>query len=126
MIIYNNSIVKITLFSTIYVIVLIFLSPIVDHLFTSLDEDKAKQENNLQILFEIITHSMVLVILWYLLAKYFKKFLENLLDIKMKDITETAMEIISGIILVGLQNNLIQKLSYITYEHPFRLVDVYG
>jgi len=126
MIIYNNSIVKITLFSTIYVIVLIFLSPIVDHLFTSLDEDKAKQENNLQILFEIITHSMVLVVLWYLLDKYFKKFLENLLDIKMRDITETAMEIISGIILVGLQNNLIQKLSYITYEHPFRLVDVYG
>ena len=123
MILYNNSILKITLFSTIYVIVLIFLSPIIDHLFTSLEDKDLKQITDL---FEIIIHSMVLIVLWYLLDKYFKKYLEYLLDIKMKDMTETAMEIISGIILVGLQNNLIQKLSYITYEHPFRLIDVYG
>jgi hypothetical protein len=44
----------------------------------------------------------------------------------MEGITETAMEVISGIILVGLQRNLIQKLEYITYEHPFRFVDLYS
>lgn len=120
-----SSIFKIVIFSIVYIVGLIFLSPIIDHLFTSLEADKDKKETNLQILFEIIIHSMVLVVLWYLLDKYLKKYLEYLLDIKMKDMTETTMEIISGIILVGLQKNLIDKLSYITYQHPFRLADLY-
>ena len=46
---FNNIIIKLSIFSSIYVIVLIFISPAIDHLFTSLEEDKLIKETNLQI-----------------------------------------------------------------------------
>ena len=52
--IFNNIFVKLAVFSSIYVIVLIFIAPFIDHLFTSLEEDKLIKETNLQILLEII------------------------------------------------------------------------
>ena len=124
--IYDNIIVRLCFFSTVYIVVLIFLAPFIDHLFTSLEEDIEKRETNFQILIEIILHIIVLAISWYFLHKYLKTILENLMDIKMKEATKTAIDIVSAIALVGLQRNLIQKLKYISYEHPFRLTDLYG
>tara|TARA_B110000046_G_scaffold145329_1_gene152478 strand:- start:1267 stop:1647 length:381 start_codon:yes stop_codon:yes gene_type:complete len=124
--IYDNIIVRLCFFSTVYIVILIFIAPFIDHLFTSLEDDKGKQETNFQIFVEIILHTIVLTISWYFLHKYLKTNLENLMDIKMKEATKTAIDIISAIALVGLQRNLIQKLKYISYEHPFRLTDLYG
>ena len=115
---------RLSLFATIYVIILIFLSPFIDHLFTTLDEDKKIKENNLQILGEIILHIIVLIITWYFLHKYLRKILETLLDIKMREATKSAINIAAGITLVGLQRNLLEKLEYITIEHPFRMTDL--
>lgn len=123
--IYNNVVVRLSVFSTIYIIVLIFLAPFIDHLFTSLEEDIDKKETNLQILWEIILHVVVLTILWYFLHKYLRQYLESFMNIKIKEATKTAIDIISAIALVGLQRNLIHKLKYISYEHPFRLTDLY-
>lgn len=123
--VYNNIIIRLCVFSTIYIVVLIFLAPFIDHLFTTLEEDVDKKETNLQILVEIILHTIVLAISWYFLHKYLRKYLENLMNIKMKEATKTAIDIISAVALVGLQRNLIQKLKYISYEHPFRLTDLY-
>lgn len=117
---------KLIIFTIIYIVVLLILAPFIDHIFTSLKEDEDKKESNIQILFEIIAHSILIVLLWYLSGKYFRELLENILNINMKGMTETAMEVLSGVILVGLQRNLIQKLEYITYEHPFRFVDLYS
>jgi uncharacterized membrane protein YjgN (DUF898 family) len=119
-------ILKLIIFTIIYIVVLLILAPFIDHIFTSLKEDEDKKESNIQILFEIIAHSILIVLLWYLSGKYFKEFLEHILNINMKGMTETAMEVLSGVILVGLQRNLIQKLEYITYEHPFRFIDLYS
>lgn len=124
--IYDNVIVRLCIFSTIYIVILIFIAPLIDHAFTSLEEDIDKKETNFQILIEIISHTIVLTISWYFLHKYLKKYLENLMNIKMKEATKTAIDIISAIALVGLQRNLIHKLKYISYEHPFRLTDLYG
>ena len=52
--IFNNIFIKLAVFSSIYVIVLIFVAPFIDHLFTSLEEDKLIKETNSQILLEII------------------------------------------------------------------------
>ena len=123
--VYNNIIVRLCVFSTIYIVVLIFLAPFIDHLFTTLEEDVNKRETNVQILVEIILHTIVLAISWYFLHKYLRKYLEKLMNIKMKEATKTAVDIISAVALVGLQRNLIQKLKYISYEHPFRLTDLY-
>ena len=124
--IYDNVILRLCIFSTIYIVILIFIAPLIDHMFTSLETDIDKKESNLQILIEIIIHTIVLAISWYFLHKYLRKYLENFTNIKMQEATKTAVDIISAIALVGLQRNLIQKLKYISYEHPFRLTDLYG
>tara|TARA_B100001063_G_C16481587_1_gene412873 strand:- start:93 stop:473 length:381 start_codon:yes stop_codon:yes gene_type:complete len=123
--IYDNIIVRLCIFSTVYIIVLIFLAPLIDHLFTSLETDIDKKETNFQILMEIIIHTIVLAISWYFLHKYLREYLENFMNIKMREATKTAIDIISAIALVGLQRNLIQKLKYISYKHPFRFAELY-
>ena len=122
---FDNILVRLSVFSSIYVIVLIFLAPLIDHSFTSLEEDKLIEESNYQILAEIILHVIVLTITWYFLHKYLSQLIENLLNVKMRDATRTAIDFISAIALVGLQTNLIAKLRYITLEHPFRMTDLY-
>jgi hypothetical protein len=121
----NNIPIRLSIFSSIYIIVLIFVAPFIDHLFTSLEEDKAIKENNYQILLEILLHIIVLSVSWYFLHKYLRRSLETLLGVHIKDATKQAIDFISAIALVGLQRNLIDKLEYITYEHPFRLHDLY-
>jgi len=122
---YDNIIVRLCVFSTVYIVVLIFMAPFIDHLFTSLEDDKDKQETNIQILIEIILHTIVLAVSWFFLHKYLRQYLEKRMNIKMKEATKTAIDIVSAVALVGLQRNLIQKLKYISYEHPFRLTDLY-
>ena len=124
--IFNNIFVKLSVFSSIYVIVLIFIAPFIDHLFTSLEEDKLIKETNLQILLEIILHVIILTIAWYWLHKFLRSFLERLLKIKIKEATQTAIDFISALALIGLQKNLIDKLEYITIEHPFRITELYS
>jgi len=126
---FDNIIVRLSVFSSIYVTVLIFLAPLIDHLFTSLEEDKLIKESNYQILSEIILHVVVLTITWYLLKKYLSQLIEKLLNFEMRDaagpVVKTAINFISAVALTGLQTNLIAKLRYITLEHPFRMTDLY-
>jgi hypothetical protein len=124
--IFDNILFKISLFSIIYLLILIIVSPLIDHIFTSLDEDIIGKENNLQILGEIIGQVITIAIVWYTINLYVSKYLENLFDIKIKVATKTAINVISSIALIGLQKNLIDKLEYITISHPFRLTDLYG
>ena len=121
----NNIPIRLSIFSSVYVIVLIFVAPFIDHLFSSLEEDKLIKENNYQILSEIIAHVIVLTISWYFLYKYLNNFLEILLNVRINDATKKAIDFISAVALVGLQRNLIDKLEYITFEHPFRVHDLY-
>ena len=122
----DNVFVRLSIFTTLYIVILIFTSPLIDHLFTSLNEDLIVKESNLQILMEIILHIIALALTWYVLHNYIRVKVENLLNIKMRETTKTAIDIISAIALVGLQRNLINKLKYISYEHPFRLTDLYN
>ena len=120
----DNTIFRLALFTSIYIIVLILFSPAIDHLFTSLDVDKKLKENNFNILIEIILHVIVLSISWFYLNKYLKEFLENIFSIKIKGHTSTAIDFIAALALIGLQKNLIDKINYITIEHPFRISDI--
>ena len=117
---------KLCIFSSIYIIVLIIIAPLIDHFFTSLDEDKIIKETNIQILIEIILHILVLTIVWYYLNRFLQGTIRNIFKIKIKEeATKSAIDIISAIALIGLQKNLIDKLRYITTEHPFRLSYLY-
>lgn len=117
---------KMSLFSIIYILLLIFIAPFIDHLFTSLDEDKSLKENNFQILGEIIGHLIVISLVWYFLKTYLSLILEKVLNVKIQEPTKTTIGIVGSIALVGLQKNLIDKLKYISSEHPFRIKDLYN
>lgn len=117
---------RISIFSIIYILLLIFISPLIDHIFTPLEEDRKLKVNNFQILGEIILHLIIISIVWYFLTKYLALLLERILNIKIKEATKTTVGIVGSIALVGLQKNLIDKLKYITITHPFRMKDLYG
>ena len=124
--IYDNILFKISLFSVVYILILITVSPFIDHIFTSLDEDIIVKENRLQILGEIIGQIVVMVVLWHYINLYVGSYLEKTFNIQIKVATKTAINVISSIALIGLQKNLIDKLEYITLSHPFRLADLFG
>lgn len=124
--IYDNIIFKIALFSSSYLIILMIVSPIIDHSFTSLDEDINMKETNFQMLGEIILHLICITIVWYYINIYTREYLTSFFDLKIKMATKTAISVVSSIALIGLQKNLIEKLEYITISHPFRMLDLYG
>ena len=49
---------------------------------------------------------------------------DSILGINIKVHTKTAIDFVEALELVGLQKNLIDKLKYISYEHPFRFTDL--
>lgn len=110
---------KVSIFTIVYVSVLIIISPIIDNLFTSLEEDLDKQENKLQIFLEIVIQLVLVSIIWYYLHQFLKGIIEKKLGFKIKYATENAINFISSIALIGLQKNLLDKLEYITDIHPF-------
>lgn len=124
--IFDNIIFKVSLFSSSYLIILMIVSPIIDHSFTSLDEDINIKETNFQILGEVILHLICITIVWYYINLFTRTYLTNFFDLKIKMATKTAISVVSSIALIGLQKNLINKLEYITITHPFRMLDLYG
>ena len=110
---------KISVFSVTYIGILILISPIIDNIFTSLEEDLEKKENKLRIFSEIVIQLIIVSIIWYYLHDFLKNFIESKLNIKIKSATENTINFISSIALIGLQKNLLDKLEYITDIHPF-------
>ena len=105
-------------------ILFIFVGPMIDHLFSTLTEDEKKNLSNLQILKEIILHIILICIIWTLYQLYFNKFIVKTFKIKLTEINNIIFNIILSILLIGTQKNLIDKINYITFEHPFRLSDI--
>ena len=56
-----NTIIKLIIFTIIYFIILLFISPTIDHFFTTIDQDKAIKETNFKILNEIIIQLIVVI-----------------------------------------------------------------
>lgn len=98
-------------------------SPVIDHAFTTLDQDKLLKETNTEILVEIMTHIIVLTIVFLFLDKGIQIIIKGI-RAKNLEAYKTAAELLTAITLIGLQKNLIDKLNYITHEHPFREVKV--
>ena len=115
---------NISIVVSIYILVLIVVSPMIDHFFDELPTDIQDKDSNLKILSEIIIHIIVLSIVWYLVHIYLSRFLRSYLKVTISSGAQTSLDIITSVALVGLQKNLISKLSYITGEHPFRILDL--
>ena len=112
--------VRIATFSLVYLYVLIGVSPIIDHQFTDLETDIRENKSYFQILLEISAHIVILAVSWYLFHSNLKSLLERILNVKVFQHTEKAISIVSGLVLVGLQRNLLDKIKFITANHPIR------
>ena len=114
---------KFLVFIVLYEIFLIVFSPFIDHFFTTLDQDKLLKETNTEILVEIISHIVVLTIAFLFLDVMIQMIIKGI-KAKNFEAYKTSAELLTAITLIGLQKNLINKLNYITHEHPFRFVEV--
>lgn len=111
-----DRIIKLLIICITYIVSLIIISPIVDHLFGKLDRD----ESNGLILTEIISQIIMISIIWYYYSFILKKFIMVYLHENI-DGHEVVIDVVTAVGLIGLQYNMIQKLEYITHEHPFRI-----
>ena len=114
---------KFLVFIVLYEIFLIMFSPFIDHFFTTLDQDKLLKETNVEILAEIIAHIVVLTIAFLFLDVMIQMIIKGI-KAKNCEAYKTSAELLTAITLIGLQKNLINKLNYITHEHPFRFVEI--
>uniref|UniRef100_A0A6C0CG03 Uncharacterized protein n=1 Tax=viral metagenome TaxID=1070528 RepID=A0A6C0CG03_9ZZZZ len=112
---------KILFATVLYIIVLFIVSPVLDHAFSPLD----KEESNLEIMLEIIGQIITLTIVWYIISEYFIVKLNNYLGLNGNKIIDKARNVITAVIMVGLQTHLVSKLEYLTHKHPFRFLNIY-
>lgn len=96
----------------IYLVPLFLISPIIDHLFGKLN----KSYSDIRILIEIFIHLVVL----FIFSITTEKFIEKRFKPEKK-----LPGFIIPIILIGLQRNLQDKLNYISYKHPIRLIKLF-
>ena len=116
------NIVKIAFVIIIYVSILLFIGPMIDHAFTSLHKD----ETNMEILIEIILQLITVSVIWYYLNQIVFKMINKYVNISNIKQIDNIISIVSGLMLIGLQTHLHNKLKYITHEHPFRIFQIFG
>jgi len=96
----------------LYLVPLFLISPIIDHLFGKLN----KSYSDIRILIEIIFHLTILI--------KFSVFIQKFIEKKFKT-DKNIPRFIIPIVLIGLQKNLKDKLNYITYKHPIRIINLF-
>ena len=111
-----NKFIYIFLLLIIIITTLFIFAPLIDHLFYV--DHTLEEMSDLKIFGLIIIHIILLGILiylfhYYIVKKYIKYFNLNNTYIKIIDL-------ILGLILVGLQRNLVYKLRYLSNKHPIR------
>ena len=95
---------------------LLVFAPIIDHFFYI--DHKLEEMSDMDILFTIIVHIILVAILvyffhHYIVSNYIKYFKLNKSYIKIIDL-------ILALTLTGLQRNLVFKLRYLSNKHPIR------
>jgi hypothetical protein len=115
---YGQDILKIVTVLLFYVMVLLFIAPIIDHTFTQLH----KEDTNMEILIEVLLQLITVSVLWFYLSKSMFHIADSYIHIRYLTGIQNIISIASGVLLIGLQKNLLNKLQYITKEHPFRYI----
>ena len=117
----HKEIVFIIIILIVYIVSLVAISPIIDHIFSPLN----KKESNIRILGEIIIQMITLGIIWYYFHKLIIWNINKIINIKDLKTFDIVIGFVISACLIGLQSNLHDKLRYITYEHPYRLFKNY-
>ena len=121
MIIININNIKILLATIFHGLLLFIAAPIIDHIFSPLDNNKS----NMELLKEIILQVFTISFIWYLLDKFIFIKLHILLDIRDRNFMIKSVDVITSIVLIGLQSHLVNKLNYITHVRPFTIFNYF-
>ena len=80
----------------------------------------------MSILKEIILHIILICIIWSFYELYLNEFIIKIFNIKLKKVYGIILNIVLSILLIGTQKNLLDKINYVTFTHPFRLSEIQG
>jgi len=116
-----KNILKICIVSLIHIFILFSLAPIIDNAFSPLHKD----DTNTEILVEIITQLLFISFVWSVLNQYVLKAINRYFNIRHTKVINNITSTISSLVLIGLQSHLINKLQYITHEHPLRIFKIF-
>ena len=116
-----DNILKICTVSLIHIFILFSIAPIIDNAFSPLQ----KNDSNSEILFEIIAQLLFISIVWSVLNQYVLKGINRYFKIHDTKVINNITNTISSLVLIGLQSHLINKLKYITHEHPLRIFQIF-
>ena len=75
----------------------------------------------MEIMGEIILQLIAVSVIWYYLNTFIFFVIKKYINISRTDRLKSVIGIVSGLMFVGLQTHLKNKLNYITHEHPFRI-----
>ena len=114
----GTDIAKIVTVLLFYVLVLLFIAPIIDHMFSPLHTE----DTNRELFTEVLLQLIVVSVLWFYLSKEMFDIADTYIHIKGLIGIRRITGIASGLLLIGLQRNLLDKLEYITKDHPFRYI----
>uniref|UniRef100_A0A6C0F865 Uncharacterized protein n=1 Tax=viral metagenome TaxID=1070528 RepID=A0A6C0F865_9ZZZZ len=106
---------NIAIYCTVYFLALMYISPIIDNMFTDLDTDVEKEITTQRITIDIVCHLLVIMWFLYFVHLILKETMQKY--IPFGPYTNNSINIVCGLTLVGLQRNLIDKLKYITGEY---------
>jgi len=101
----------------IHTLLIFFIAPLIDSSFTKLH----KTETNNQLLAESVAQLLVVSVVWYILDIFIKN-INKYFGVHEDKFMRMSVDIVSGIILIGMQHNLIEKLNYISFIHPYKFM----
>ena len=111
--------VKLTILVFLCFILLLIISPIIDHLFY-IDKNE-KNISYTELILYIFLHIILICIFIYILHNYIINYYIKYFNIDKKyKKFKYILDLIIAIILIGLQRNLRHKLRFISNSHPIR------
>ena len=113
---YIIKLLKLAILSFVFSVILFMVSPIIDELFTKFDKKKSKIRLFIEIMFQLL----VTLIVWDILNICIYNILHKIIVFKDHKYMNQATEIITGIILLGSQKHLLNKIDYLSESHFIR------
>ena len=107
--------ISIIIYSIVYFLSLVYISPVLDHIFTDLKTDVERGISKTRIMIDIVCHLVTIVLFLYVIHLILKETMQKYIPVD--PYTDESINLVCGLALVGLQRNLIDKMKYLTGEY---------
>jgi len=103
------------IYIVLLILILIYISPIIDHFLTDFDDSKESYEIIVECTIQLIIIGLMVYILYITNES---SYIKNIFGLSKYD--RMLIDIIFTIVFIGTQKNLIKKLDFLTHIHPIR------